>query len=199
MELQQPTNAEGGAVYFIMGGPGSGKGTQCERLVKRFGMVHLSAGELLREEVRSGSELGEEIKAVIDQGKIVASETTVRLLQQAMDGCDGPFLIDGFPRSVSNLEAFEAAVSPASFMLLLDVSEEELEARLLKRGLSSGRSDDNAQTIQKRFRTFVQDSMPVIKILEDRGCLRRIDAAASEQEVFDRVCEAFADQELDVA
>jgi len=196
VSLQQPTNAAGGAVYFIMGGPGSGKGTQCERLVKRFGMVHLSAGELLREEVRSGSELGEEIKAVIDQGQIVKSETTVRLLEQAMAGRGGPFLIDGFPRSISNLEAFEDAVGTPAFMLFLDVSEEEMEARLLKRGLSSGRSDDNAETISKRFRTFLTDSMPVIDAIEARGVLRRIDAGATEEAVFERVCAAFDDQGL---
>jgi adenylate kinase family enzyme len=111
-----------------MGGPGSGKGTQCERLVERFGLVHLSAGELLREEVRSGSELGLEISKVINQGQIVKSDTTVRLLTNAMAGRAGPFLIDGFPRSISNLEAFESAVGSPAFMLFLDVSEAEMEA-----------------------------------------------------------------------
>lgn len=184
------------SVYFIMGGPGSGKGTQCERLVERFGLVHLSAGELLREEVRSGSELGLEISKVINQGQIVKSDTTVRLLTNAMAGRAGPFLIDGFPRSISNLEAFESAVGSPAFMLFLDVSEAEMEARLLNRGLSSGRSDDNAETIKRRFRTFVQDSLPVVESLEARGCLRRIDAGASVETVFERVCAAFDDQGL---
>jgi len=184
-------------IYFVMGGPGSGKGTQCVRLVERYGMTHLSAGDLLREEVRSGSELGLSISEVIDQGKIVASETTVTLLQNAMAGRAGPFLIDGFPRSLANLEAFEHVLRPAAFMLFLEVSEEEMEARLIKRGLSSGRSDDNIETIAKRFRTFVQDSVPVVDAFEARDCLRRIDAAASEEEVFHRVCDAFKDQQLD--
>lgn len=186
-------------IYFVMGGPGSGKGTQCARLVERFGMVHLSAGELLREEVRSGSELGCAISRVIDQGQIVASETTVTLLQNAMEGRAGPFLIDGFPRSMANLEVFESTVRPATFMLFLEVSEEEMEARLLKRGLSSGRSDDNAQTITKRFRTFMDDSLPVVQAFDANQRLRRIDAAASEEDVFTRVCEAFDDQDLHAA
>jgi len=185
-------------VYFVMGGPGSGKGTQCARLVERFGMVHLSAGDLLRQEVASGSPLGKEISAVIDQGQIVKSETTVALLRSAMAGRTGPFLIDGFPRSLSNLEAFEAEMGSATFMLFLEVSEEEMEARLLKRGLSSGRSDDNRDTIVKRFRTFVSDSMPVVDALRARDLVRFVDAGASEEEVFDRVCAAFDDQELDV-
>ena len=148
------------------------------------------------QEVRSGSALGNEISKVIDQGQIVASETTVRLLCNAMADHSGPFLIDGFPRSISNLEAFESVVSPAAFMLFLEVSEAEMESRLLKRGLSSGRSDDNRETIAKRFHTFLQDSMPVIETFERRGCLRRVDAAASEDVVFDRVCQAFKDQNL---
>lgn len=146
----------------------------------------------------SGSPLGKEISAVIDQGQIVKSETTVALLRSAMAGRTGPFLIDGFPRSLSNLEAFEAEMGSATFMLFLEVSEEEMEARLLKRGLSSGRSDDNRDTIVKRFRTFVSDSMPVVDALRARDLVRFVDAGASEEEVFDRVCAAFDDQELDV-
>jgi len=184
-------------VYFVMGGPGSGKGTQCARLVERYGMVHLSAGDLLRSEVASGSALGREISSVIDQGQIVKSETTVALLRSAMAGRRGPFLIDGFPRSLENLEAFEAEMGPAAFMLFLEVSEAEMEARLLKRGLSSGRSDDNRETIVKRFRTFVCDSMPVVDCLRNRDCLRTVDAGAAEEEVFARVCDVFADQQLD--
>lgn len=184
------------AIYFVMGGPGSGKGTQCAKLVSRYGMVHLSAGDLLRAEVSSGSELGKGIKAVIDQGKIVTSETTVALLCAAMAGGPGPFLIDGFPRSISNLEAFEQTVRPANFMLFLEVSEAEMEARLLNRGKSSGRSDDNRETIVKRFRTFESDSMPVVAEFANRDCLRRVDADATEDEVFGRVCAAFADQGL---
>ena len=142
----------------------------------------------------SGSELGREISAIIDQGKIVKSETTVTLLRNAMAGRCGPFLIDGFPRSISNLEAFEEEMGAAAFMLFLDVSEGEMEARLLKRGLSSGRSDDNRETIIKRFRTFVDDSMPVVDCLRSRECLRVIDAGHEPDAVFASVCAAFDDQ-----
>ena len=133
---------------------------------------------------------------MIDQGQIVKSETTVALLRNAMGGKSGPFLIDGFPRSIENLEAFEGELGAAAFMLFLEVSEEEMEARLLKRGLSSGRSDDNRETIVKRFRTFVHDSMPVVDALAARGLVRRINADETEEVVFTRVCDAFADQPL---
>ncbi len=157
----------------------------------------LAVDALRVQEVASGSALGQEISAVINQGQIVKSETTVALLRSAMAGHSGPFLIDGFPRSLSNLEAFEAEMGSAAFMLFLEVSEAEMEARLLKRGLSSGRSDDNRDTIVKRFRTFVSDSMPVVESLRARDLVRLVDADASEEEVFARVCEAFADQNLD--
>lgn len=126
------------AVYFVMGGPGSGKGTQCAKLVEQFGFVHLSAGDLLRNEVSSGSEVGREIARIIEEGQIVKSEVTVGLLRDAMSKQAGPFLVDGFPRSLSNLEAFEAVFPPCQMMLFLHVSESEMEARLLKRGESSG-------------------------------------------------------------
>eukprot|EP00908_Phaeocystis_cordata_P007850 Transcript_18521.p1 GENE.Transcript_18521~~Transcript_18521.p1 ORF type:complete len:264 (+),score=62.77 Transcript_18521:1074-1865(+) len=210
------------AVYFVMGGPGSGKGTQCSRLVESHGMVHLSAGDLLRAEVASGSAEGQKIADVIKEGKIVVSETTVGLLRKAMSRSEGPFLIDGFPRSLSNLHAFEAIVGPCEFMLFLEarrrrarpsshapapslftgapvctqVSEAEMEARLIKRGASSGRSDDNAETIRKRFRTFVDESMPVIEELERRGVVHRVSAEASADDVYDRVCDTLEQNPL---
>ena len=110
------------AIYFVMGGPGSGKGTQCEKLIESYGMVHLSAGDLLRAEVKSGSAEGKKIAKIIEEGKIVVSETTVGLLRKAMSQADGPFLIDGFPRSMSNLQAFEAELGPCEFMLFLEVA-----------------------------------------------------------------------------
>lgn len=177
------------SIYFVMGGPGSGKGTQCEKLTQNYGMVHLSAGDLLRAEVKSGSAEGKKIAKIIEEGKIVVSETTVGLLRKAMSQSDGPFLIDGFPRSMSNLQAFEAELGPCEYMLFLEVSEEEMERRLLKRGESSGRSDDNAQSIIKRFRTFVSESMPVIDELERRGVVHKVNAEAGPDEVYSRVCE----------
>jgi len=183
--------ANTGPVYFIMGGPGSGKGTQCARLVEHFHATHLSAGDLLRSEVASGSEAGVAIAKVIAEGKIVASETTVGLLHAAMARRRGPFLIDGFPRSIENLAAFEDILSPCVFMLFLDVSEEVMLERLLIRGESSGRSDDNEATIRKRFRTYLEESLPVVEALERRGLVRRISAEAPEEDVFANVCAAF--------
>jgi len=193
---QRGERAGENAVYFIMGGPGSGKGTQCARLVEHFDATHLSAGDLLRSEVASGSEQGSAIAAAIADGQIVASETTVALLQAAMAKRRGPFLVDGFPRSLANLAAFEVVLAPCVFMLFLEVGEEAMMQRLLKRGESSGRCDDNEATIRKRFRTYLDESMPVVEALEARGLVRRVSAEGSADAVFAAVLDAFADQRL---
>uniref|UniRef100_I1P4U1 adenylate kinase n=1 Tax=Oryza glaberrima TaxID=4538 RepID=I1P4U1_ORYGL len=126
-------------VVFVLkiytGGPGSGKGTQCANIVEHFGFIHLSAGDLLRAEIKSGSENGTMIENMIKEGKIVPSEVTIKLLQEAMikSGND-KFLIDGFPRNEENRAAFEnvTKITPV-FVLFFDCSEEEMERRLLGR------------------------------------------------------------------
>ncbi|KAG8464124.1 hypothetical protein KFE25_000292 [Diacronema lutheri] len=174
------------AVVFVLGGPGSGKGTQCELLHRAHGFAHLSAGELLRAEASKPTPLGERISRILADGQIVPSSVTVELLRHAMAAQSGPFLIDGFPRSLENLQVYEQQCdgAPCAFMLYLDLSEDEMCARLLERGQSSGRSDDNLPTIRKRFRTFHEQTLPVLELVERRGLLRRVRATGSPAEVF---------------
>lgn len=155
-------------VLFVLGGPGAGKGTQCANLVRDYKFTHLSAGDLLRaEQDRPDSEFGQLIKDYIKDGKIVPMEVTVQLLENAMtdvvkkqDGT-GKFLIDGFPRKMDQALKFEETVVPSKFVLFFDCPEAEMQKRLLNRGKTSGRSDDNEESIKKRFKTFVETSMPV--------------------------------------
>lgn len=171
-------------VLFVLGGPGAGKGTQCANLVKDYGFTHLSAGDLLRaEQERPGSEFGEMIKDYIKNGLIVPMEVTVQLLENAMvedlrkrGTTKGKFLIDGFPRKLDQAYKFEEAVCPARLVLFFDCSEDEMERRLLDRGKTSGRSDDNADSIRKRFRTFVETSMPVVDYYETQKKVVRVNA-----------------------
>ncbi len=125
-------------------GPGSGKGTQCSKLVKEFGFQHLSAGDLLREErLRKDSPFGELINNYIKEGKIVPMEITISLLKEAMlKSAGNRFLIDGFPRQMDQAIAFEKQVCESKFVLFFDCPESELLKRLLKRGETSGRVDD---------------------------------------------------------
>ncbi|PTU19168.1 hypothetical protein P175DRAFT_0440593 [Aspergillus ochraceoroseus IBT 24754] len=207
-------------VVFLLGGPGSGKGTQSTNLVRDYGFTHLSAGDLLRaEQIRPGSEYGELIRSYIREGQIVPMEITVALLSNAMaaaaseaaaaaaaaaaatssasdeqekeeqnvDARAKRFLIDGFPRQLDQAVFFEATVCPSDFTLFLDCPEQVMEARLLKRGETSGRDDDNADSIRKRFRTFVQTSMPVVEAFAGQDKVVSVSAVGGVDEVYARI------------
>ncbi|KAI1003775.1 hypothetical protein K3495_g4433 [Podosphaera aphanis] len=179
-------------VIFVLGGPGAGKGTQCANLVRDYNFIHLSAGDLLRaEQEREGSEYGDLIRQHIKDGLIVPMQVTIQLLQNAMmqsikasPGGKGKFLIDGFPRKMDQAIRFEEMVCPSKFVLFFDCPEEEMQRRLLERGKTSGRSDDNVETIKKRFTTFVQTSMPVVKYFEAQDRVIKISATMSPDEVY---------------
>ncbi|KAK3195277.1 hypothetical protein Dsin_026587 [Dipteronia sinensis] len=178
-------------VVFVLGGPGSGKGTQCANIVQHFGYTHLSAGDLLRAEIKSGSENGTMIQNMIKEGKIVPSEVTIKLLQKAiLENGNDKFLIDGFPRNEENRAAFEEVTKiEPEFVLFFDCSEEEMERRLL--GRNQGREDDNIETIRKRFKVFLESSLPVVQYYESKGKVRKIDAAKPIEEVFEAVKAVF--------
>ncbi|CAD5183400.1 unnamed protein product [Musa acuminata subsp. malaccensis] len=185
-------------VVFVLGkhsllesGPGSGKGTQCAKIVENFGFTHLSAGDLLRAEIKSGSENGSMISSMIKEGKIVPSEVTVELLQKAMlESGNDKFLIDGFPRNEENRATFEnvTKIEP-EFILFFNCPEEEMEQRLLSR--NQGRDDDNIETIRKRFKVFVESSIPVVEYYDMKGKVRKVDALKPIDEVFEAVKAVF--------
>ncbi|KAM0276677.1 hypothetical protein ACHAQH_006494 [Verticillium albo-atrum] len=183
-------------VLFVLGGPGAGKGTQCANLVKNHGFTHLSAGDLLRaEQDRPGSQFGQLIKDHIKDGLIVPMEVTVQLLENAMQATidatpagsanEHRFLIDGFPRKMDQAVKFEETVCPAKLVLFYDCPESTMEARLLERGKTSGRADDNADSIRKRFRTFVETSMPVVDYFAKEGRVIKVDATPSPEDVYE--------------
>ena len=190
-------------VVYILGGPGSGKGTQSAYLVRDYGFTHLSAGDLLREEQdRKGSEYGELIKDNIKDGKIVPMEVTVKLIENAMhakleekkSGGKGRFLIDGFPRKMDQAIYFEELVCPSACTLFLDCPEDVMNERLLNRGKTSGRSDDNEESIKKRFKTFVETSMPVVKHFEEEDRVVKVSATGGEGEVYEGVVKGLGDK-----
>jgi UMP-CMP kinase len=189
-------------VVYILGGPGSGKGTQSTHLVQDYGFIHMSAGDLLRaEQDRQGSQFGQMIKDYIKEGKIVPMEVTVKLLENAMhekldkegSGGRGRFLIDGFPRQMDQAIFFEESVCPSRCTLFLDCPEDVMKERLLNRGKTSGRSDDNEESIKKRFKTFVETSMPVVDYFKQQGKVVKVSAAASVGEVYEGVVKGLGD------
>lgn len=189
-------------VLFVLGGPGAGKGTQCANLVRDYGFKHISAGDLLREEqARPGSPYGEMIKDIITNGQIVPMEVTIQLLENAMQATikangNRKFLIDGFPRKMDQATAFEDKVVPSKFTLFFDCPEETMRERLLNRGKTSGRSDDNEESIKKRFRTFVETSMPVVDHFASEGRVVKVDAKQTPEEVYKDVQKQFATRGL---
>ncbi|XP_015600645.1 UMP-CMP kinase isoform X2 [Cephus cinctus] len=164
-------------VVFVLGGPGAGKGTICKKIVKKFGYVHLSAGDLLREErERPGSEFGDLIENHIVNGTIVPVEITCNLLDRAMQESkdrSSKFLIDGFPRNQDNVEGWKKTMSDKATVkgvLFLDCNEQICTQRCLARGQAgSGRTDDNEECLRKRHQTYVTMTMPIIQYYEKLG------------------------------
>lgn len=175
--------------FFVLGGPGAGKGTQCAKLVEHFGFTHLSAGDLLRAERKSGSENAALINNYINEGQIVPVEITVNLIKNAMEAAEGKkFLIDGFPRNTDNVSGWNSVMGDfvdVRAVLFFQVAEEVLEKRLLGRG--EGRQDDNIETIKKRFATYANETMPVIEMFRERDMVREIDGAPPVEEVWETV------------
>jgi len=163
-------------VVFVLGGPGAGKGTQSERIVSEYKFCHLSVGELLREEGPK-SEHAELIESCLVSGKIVPVEISLSLVRKAMDRESGLssrygskiFLVDGFPRNFDNLKGWSRTMPPFTTLLgalVFDCPENVLEERILKRGETSGRSDDNVESARKRFHTYETQTKPVVRCLE---------------------------------
>jgi len=185
-------------VIYVLGGPGAGKGTQCARLVKDYDFVHLSAGDLLRaEQNRDGSLYGEMIRTCIREGNIVPMEVTVKLLENAMrdaleSNCNrnawsdgkGRFLIDGFPRKMDQALKFDKEVCMASLVLFFSCTEDVMMSRLLERSKTSGREDDNVDTIKKRFVTYQDQTRPVIEYYRTLHKVAEIDSTPSVDEVY---------------
>ncbi|XP_078605177.1 uncharacterized protein LOC144878458 isoform X4 [Branchiostoma floridae x Branchiostoma japonicum] len=189
---------KGKKVIFVVGGPGCGKGTQCERIVAKYGYTHLSSGDLLRDEVKSGSDRGKKLTEIMEQGKLVPMETVLELLRDAMiakaDTSNG-FLIDGYPREVIQGTEFESNIKECDCVLYFECSAETMTERLLGRAKTSGRVDDNEETIKKRLDTFYSATEPVVSHYEEKGKLRKINAEREVEAIFADVCAALDGKE----
>lgn len=183
-------------VVFILGGPGSGKGTQCQKIAREFSYEHLSAGDLLRaERTSSDSEYGPLIEEHIQNGTIVPVEITCSLLEKAMNKSGrNKFLIDGFPRNQDNLEGWKRVMEDKvnlQFVLFFDCPKEVCVQRCLDRGKSSGRADDNEDSLKKRFVTYFDATMPIIDHYKKLSLVKEVDATRSQEDVFKDVKRLF--------
>ena len=176
----------------LFGPPGSGKGTQSEKIVGKFGLVHLSTGNLLRQEIADKTPLGSEAKKFMDNGQLVPDEVVIAMVGSFMDKhADAKgFLFDGFPRTVAQAEALDKLLSLRKTgickVIALDVSEDELVKRLINRGQTSGRSDDTDEMIiRRRFSVYKEETEPVAEHYAAHGKLERIKGEGSIDEIFD--------------
>ena len=178
---------------ILCGAPGSGKGTQSDLIVKKYGLQHLSTGDALRAEIKSGSELGKEIDELIAGGNLVPDHKMIHLIERYIDNlpadCKG-VVFDGFPRTVAQAEAFELLLERRhmkAVLLDLFVEEDEVIKRLLNRGKTSGRADDNYETIKKRLRVYQSETKPVCTYYLHRHNYFAINGNYSMEDTFSQI------------
>ncbi|XP_039281014.1 adenylate kinase isoenzyme 1 isoform X2 [Nilaparvata lugens] len=158
-------------IIWVLGGPGSGKGTLCNQIVATYGFTHISTGDLLRADVQSGSDRGKALNAIMTKGELVPTNVVLHLLAEKMISLVSSskgFLIDGYPRELEQGKQFEETISPCDIILYLDANDDVMIARLLKRGQTSGRADDNEETIKKRLNTFHTHNDPIVQNYESK-------------------------------
>lgn len=180
---------------ILFGPPGSGKGTQSEKLIDRYGFIHLSTGNLLREQIASQTTLGLEAKKFMDNGQLVPDSVVIGMIRSAIaeNPRAGGFLFDGFPRTVAQSEALDELLAEnhaeINAVLALEVTEDELIGRLLNRGKTSGRSDDvNEQIIRARIAEYESKTTPVAGYYDQFGKVVRIKGEGDVDSIFDALC-----------
>ena len=180
----------------IFGAPGSGKGTQSERIVEKYGINHISTGDVLRAEIKNGTELGKKAKGYIDQGQLIPDELMIDILASVFDSFKDSkgVIFDGFPRTIAQAEALKKMLAErgqdVSVMVDLDVPEEELMVRLIKRGKDSGRADDNEETIKKRLHVYHSQTAPLIDWYKNEKKYQHINGLGTMEGIFAEICEA---------
>ncbi|WP_303036366.1 adenylate kinase [Duncaniella muris] len=185
----------------IFGAPGSGKGTQSEKLIDRYGLTHISTGDVLRKEIAAGSELGKIADSYISKGQLIPDDLMVDILASEFDRLrpqSKGFIFDGFPRTIPQAEALKKMLEDRGeevhSVIGLEVADEELMERLVKRGAESGRSDDNPETIGNRLKVYHSTTSPLRDYYTAEGTYRAIQGSGRVDEIFSRITEAIESQ-----
>jgi adenylate kinase len=175
----------------IFGAPGSGKGTQSDLLIEKYGLEHISTGDVLRAEIKNGTELGKTAKGYIDNGQLIPDELMINILASVYDSFGREHkgvIFDGFPRTIPQAEALKKMLEErgdkVAAMLELDVPEDELMTRLIKRGQECGRADDNEETIKKRLVVYHSQTQPLIEWYKKEGLHHHINGLGTLERIF---------------
>jgi adenylate kinase len=183
------------ANFLIFGPPGSGKGTQSELLSEKYNLVHLSTGDMLREEIASGTSLGQRVESIMSKGELVPDEVVIEMIGSRIEANTGAsgFLFDGFPRTVEQARALDEMLAqkstPVATMLVLEVEHDELVKRLLNRAEVSGRTDDMDQDIIKnRIAVYSEKTAPVASYYNNKGTFDSVPGMGDISDIFARLC-----------
>lgn len=178
----------------LFGPPGAGKGTQAEFLIEKFGLLHLSTGDLLRSEIAAGTELGIQAKQFMDKGELVTDEIVIGMIKSKLEANQDAkgIIFDGFPRTVAQAEALDVVLNdngtPVKAMLSLEVEQEELVKRLLNRGKDSGRADDQDQSIiENRIKVYHEKTSPLKKYYSGQSKLHEVEGMGSIEDIATRL------------
>lgn len=178
----------------IFGAPGSGKGTQSERLINEYGLYHISTGEVLRDHIAKGTELGKIADSYISQGQLIPDDLMINILEHVLDNnpeTKEGVIFDGFPRTIPQADALtkmlERRNSKVDAVVGLEVDDDELKDRLLKRGQESGRSDDNLDTIARRLEVYHSTTSPLRDYYMDKGNYHAIEGSGSVDDIFSTI------------
>lgn len=181
---------------ILFGPPGAGKGTQAEALVDRYGIAHISTGDIFRENVGNETELGRQAKRYMDAGDLVPDELVIAMVEDrlAQDDVSNGFLLDGFPRTKAQVEALDEVLAAQGHeldaVIRLVVDDDELVARLLRRAEEQGRSDDTHDVIANRLENYRAETEPAVTAYRERGILHDVDGEGDIDEVRERVLAA---------
>lgn len=177
----------------LLGPPGAGKGTQAVLICKRYGIPHISTGDILREQVASGSPLGKQVKSVLDAGELVSDELVMKVVEDRLrrSDCVPGYLLDGVPRTVVQAEILESILNTTqtrlSGVIQLEVPEQVLLDRIKHRGGAGARTDDTAEVAAKRLQVYWTQTAPVAEFYRQHGVLKQVDGVGSVEEVSARI------------
>lgn len=180
----------------LFGPPGAGKGTQSEMIIEKFNLTHISTGDLFRKHLGEGTELGKLAQKYMDEGNLVPDEVVIKMVELKItsDNSSNGFIFDGFPRTVTQAKALDQLLekqeTEISGMILLDVDEFELINRIMLRGKSSGRSDDqDINKVNNRIKVYKKETLPVATYYEEQGKLNKIIGVGSVDNIFSDISE----------
>lgn len=184
----------------IFGAPGSGKGTQSEKLIEKYGLHHISTGEVLRDHIARKTPIGQIAKTYINQGQLIPDSLMIRILEEIIDNepkAKEGVILDGFPRTIPQAEALNRFMARRGdeihHVIGLEVPEEELVDRMIKRGQQTGRADDNLETIKNRLQVYHESTTPLRDFYISEGKYRQINGHGSVEEIFESIAEAIGD------